>query len=183
MVLCSAPRPFVAVFSVKSHQECPCIRAKCTHKRYRDRDRGKNTRVGEPPGDRVGTTERGRGGTRAWHTQVTARQRERGRSRKTGRTRRKTADGWGNRRERGDRGARQGLALRRAGETSRACVSSDERDQGGTGKKKKWKSDKATKKDKQRGSGRAGGGGSREPTKAQRYTSSRSEKHHADDPH
>ena len=34
VVLCSAPRPFVDVFSVKSHQECPCIRAKCTHKRY-----------------------------------------------------------------------------------------------------------------------------------------------------
>ena len=34
VVLCSAPRPFVAVFSVKTHQECPCIRAKCTHKRY-----------------------------------------------------------------------------------------------------------------------------------------------------
>ena len=34
VVLCSAPRPFVAVFSVKSHQECPCIRAKCTDKRY-----------------------------------------------------------------------------------------------------------------------------------------------------
>ena len=34
VVICSAPRPFVAVFSVRSHQECPCIRAKCTHKRY-----------------------------------------------------------------------------------------------------------------------------------------------------
>ena len=34
VVLWSAPRPFVAVFSVERHQECPCIRAKCTHKRY-----------------------------------------------------------------------------------------------------------------------------------------------------
>ena len=34
VVLWSAPRPFVAIFSVKRHQECPCIRAKYTHKRY-----------------------------------------------------------------------------------------------------------------------------------------------------
>ena len=34
VVLCSASRPFVAVFSVRSHQECPCIRAKCMRKRY-----------------------------------------------------------------------------------------------------------------------------------------------------
>ena len=40
----------------------------------RDRDRGNNTRVGEPPGKSVGTTERGRGRARGWHTRVTARQ-------------------------------------------------------------------------------------------------------------
>ena len=48
---------------------------------------------------------------------------------------------------------------------------------------KKIKANKTPKKDKQRGQGRAGGGGSREPTKAQRYTTSRAEKRHADDPH
>ena len=49
--------------------------------------------------------------------------------------------------------------------------------------KEKIKANKTPKKDKQRGQGRAGGRGSREPTKAQRYTSSRAEKRHADDPH
>ena len=34
VVLCSAPGPFVAVLCVKSHQECPWLRAECTHKRY-----------------------------------------------------------------------------------------------------------------------------------------------------
>ena len=34
VVVCGAPRQFVAVFRVKSHQECQCIRAECTHKRY-----------------------------------------------------------------------------------------------------------------------------------------------------
>ena len=48
----------------------------------RDGDRGKNTRVGEPPGNRVGTTERSRGTARAWYTRVTARQRQGGRSEK-----------------------------------------------------------------------------------------------------
>ena len=34
VVLWSAPRPFVAVFSVKRDQQCPCIQAKCMQKRY-----------------------------------------------------------------------------------------------------------------------------------------------------
>ena len=67
-------------------------------------------------------------------------------------------------------------------------MSSEERDQGGTRRKvkknkTKSKSDKAPKKDEQRGWGRAGGGGCREPTKAQVYKFSPTEKRHADDPH
>ena len=154
-------------------------------KEERNRDRGKDTRVGEPPGDRVGTTERGRGRARAWHTRVTARQRQRGLSEKNRQDPQKDDEWEGKQAWEGAQGGETGVARRRAGGTRRARVSSEERDQGGTRKKTKTKikSDKARKKDKQRGWGRAGGGGSREPTKAQRYTSSRSEKRHADDPH
>ena len=155
-----------------------------TPEEERDRHPGKNTRVGEPPGDRVGTTERGRGRARAWkNTPVTARQRQRGRLEKN-RQDPQRAGGWeGEQAWEGAQGGETGVARRGAGGTRRARVSSEERDEGGTRKKTKLKSDKATKKDKQKGWGRAGKGGSREPTKAQRYTSSRSEKRHADDPH
>ena len=98
----------------------------------RDRDRGKNTRVGEPPVDRVGTTERGRGRARAWHTRVTARQRQRGRSEKN-RQDPPRDGGWeGKQAWEGAWGGETGVARRRAGGTRRARVSSEERDQGGT---------------------------------------------------
>ena len=74
----------------------------------------------------------------------------------------------------------QGVTQRGAGGTRRARVSSEECDKRGTQKKDKQKTPKEVK---QRGQGRAGGGASRGPTKAQRYTSSRAEKRHADDPH
>ena len=81
----------------------------------------------------------------------------------------------------GARGGGTGVAQRGAGGTRRARVSSQERDKRSTQRKKK--KNKTPKQDKQRGQGRAGGGVSRGPTKAQRYTSFRSEKRHADDPH
>ena len=102
----------------------------------RDRDQG-NTRVGERPGKRVGTTERGRGRARGWHTRVTARLRQRGRTNRQGRLR----DGeWeGRRASEGARGGETGVARRRAGGTRRARGSSGERDQGDTKKKKEKK--------------------------------------------
>ena len=69
----------------------------------------------------------------------------------------------------------------KGGGTRRARLSSEVHDQRGTPKKKT--ANKTPITDTQRGQGRAGGGGSREPTEAQRYTSSSTEKRHAEDPH
>ena len=96
--------------------------------------------------------------------------------------------GWeGKQAKKGAQGGGTGVAQSRAGGTGRVRVSSEEGDQRGAREKNKTKTklkkDKAPKKDKQRGCGRAGEGGSREPTKAQGYTSSPTEKRHADDPH
>ena len=93
----------------------------------RDRDRGKNARVGEPPGDRVGTTERGRGRARAWHTRVTARQRQRGRSEKNRQDPRRVGGWEGKQAWEGAQGGETGVAWRRAGGTRRARLSSKER--------------------------------------------------------
>ena len=103
----------------------------------RDRDRGKNTRVGEPPGDRVGTTERDRGRACAWHTRVTARQRQRGQSEKNRQDPQRDGGWEGKQAREGARGGETGVAPRRAGGTRRARGSSEGRDQGGTQKKRK----------------------------------------------
>ena len=110
----------------------------------------KKPRVGEPPGDRVGTTERGRGRARAWHTRVTERQRQRRRSEKN-RQEPQRDGGW-----EGKRGGERGVAWRRAGNTRRARVSSDQRDWRGTRKKKEIKVRQGTKKGQTEGVGPRG---------------------------
>ena len=72
------------------------------------------------------------------------------------------------------RGGGAGIAQRGARGTRRARVSSDECDNRGNQGKKAGEPE---------GHGRAGGGGSRGPTTAQRNTKSRAEKRHAEDPH
>ena len=72
-------------------------------------------------------------------------------------------------------GGEAGVAHRGAGGTGRARVSSDERDKRGNKKNKKA--------GEPEGQGRAGGGESGGPRRAQRYTSSCAEKRHPDEPH
>ena len=72
------------------------------------------------------------------------------------------------------RGGEAGVAQRGDAGTRRARVRSDERDKRGNQGKKAGEPE---------GQGRAGGGGSRGPTTAQRNTTSLAEKRHADDPH
>ena len=84
-------------------------------KEERDRDRGKKTRVGEPPGDKVGTKERGRGGGRAWHTRVTALQRQRGQLEKNRQDQQRASRWVGEQAWKGAQGGETGVARRRAG--------------------------------------------------------------------
>ena len=116
----------------------------------RDRDRRKNTRVGEPPGDRIETKGRGRGRERAWHTRVTARQRLRGRSEKNWQDPQRDG-GWEERQAwEAARGGETGIAERRAEGTRRA------RPGGHSKKQKKIKVRQDTKEGQTEGAGARG---------------------------
>ena len=89
--------------------------------------------MGETPGERVGTTERGRGRARGSHTRVTAWRRQRGQTNRQGLLRDGELEG--RQASGGARGGETGVAQREAGSKRRARGSSGERNHGDATKK------------------------------------------------